>query len=304
MSLEATAAARLHRARIALEGLSVGDALGDQFFIYADVALNMIKNRALPKPVWLWSDDTNMALSIYEILRIHETLNADALAQSFALHYQMERGYGAAMHELLYLMKDNPEWRALAAGLFNGQGSYGNGAAMRVAPAGAYFADDLDLVVEAARITSEITHTHPEASAGAIAVAVATAYACRLGSSQEKPSRTEFINLILPHVPDSEVKNKIETALTFRRNVDIDHVAGMLGNGSLVSAQDTVPFVIWSAAGNLFNYEQAIWKTLEVLGDRDTTCAMVGGIVASYTGIEGIPAEWIHMREALPEWAV
>jgi ADP-ribosylglycohydrolase len=43
---------------------------------------------------------------------------------------------------------------------------------MRVAPIGAFFAEDLDLVVKQAQASAEITHTHPEAIAGAIAVAV------------------------------------------------------------------------------------------------------------------------------------
>jgi ADP-ribosylglycohydrolase len=39
------------------------------------------------------------------------------------------------------------------------------------------------------------------------------------------------------------------------------------------------------------------------LGDIDTNCAMVGGIVANYTGSDGIPAEWLRRREPLPAWA-
>ena len=38
------------------------------------------------------------------------------------------------------------------------------------------------------------------------------------------------------------------------------------------------------------------------LGDRDTTCAIVGGIVASHTGLQVIPSEWLESREHLPEW--
>ena len=75
----------------------------------------------------------------------------------------------------------------------------------------------------------------------------------------------------------------------------------MLGNGSEVTAQDTVPFVLWSAAHHLDNYESALWHTASGLGDMDTTCAMVGGIVVMYTGIEGIPVEWLNNREPLPE---
>ncbi|MER7281160.1 ADP-ribosylglycohydrolase family protein [Dactylosporangium sp. NPDC000244] len=35
-------------------------------------------------------------------------------------------------------------------------------------------------------------------------------------------------------------------------------------------------------------------------GDMDTTCAMVGGIVAARTGLDGVPGEWVNAREALP----
>ncbi len=36
--------------------------------------------------------------------------------------------------------------------------------------------------------------------------------------------------------------------------------------------------------------------------DVDTTCAIVGGIVAARVGMAGIPAAWRAASEALPEW--
>jgi ADP-ribosylglycohydrolase len=71
--------------------------------------------------------------------------------------------------------------------------------------------------------------------------------------------------------------------------VPVQTAAALLGNGSLISAQDTVPFALWCAAGHLDDYEEALWTTVSGLGDRDTTCAIAGGIVACYTGVEGIP---------------
>lgn len=73
-----------------------------------------------------------------------------------------------------------------------------------------------------------------------------------------------------------------------------------LGNGTGISAQDTVPFTLWCAAQHLDNFEAALWLTISGLGDRDTTCAIVGGIVAGCTGTEGIPAAWLAARESLP----
>jgi ADP-ribosylglycohydrolase len=76
----------------------------------------------------------------------------------------------------------------------------------------------------------------------------------------------------------------------------------MLGNGTGLSAQDTVPFVLWCAGEHLDDYEQALWLTASGAGDVDTTCAMVGGIVILYTGVQNIPAAWRQAREPLPDW--
>jgi ADP-ribosylglycohydrolase len=63
-----------------------------------------------------------------------------------------------------------------------------------------------------------------------------------------------------------------------------------------------VPFVLWCAGSQLASYDDAILLTASGHGDVDTTCAMVGGIVACYTGRAGIPEPWIAAREPLPDW--
>ncbi len=80
------------------------------------------------------------------------------------------------------------------------------------------------------------------------------------------------------------------------------HVVHVLGNGTHVTAQDTVPFTLWCAAHHLSDYTEAVWVAISALGDRDTTAAIVGGIVASYVGAAGIPTDWRAAREPLPEW--
>ena len=128
----------LKAARLALEGLSVGDGLGDQFF--SARGMEQLVQRVLPDGVWPYTDDTNMALSVYESLRLHGTIQPDALAMSFGEHYDNQRKYGSSMHNLLRAYAEGSSW-SLAQSLFEGQGSYGNGAAMRIAPLGAYFAE-------------------------------------------------------------------------------------------------------------------------------------------------------------------
>jgi len=313
---------RLVRAECSLEGLSIGDAFGEQFFLSWDAVFRLlhagkisladdpgegmvrrlIDQRMLPAArQWRYTDDTQMALSVVEILRKHGEINQDALALSFSRHYDTSRGYGAAMHSLLPRLAYEP-WQQAASNLFGGQGSFGNGAAMRVAPIGAYFANDLDAVVENARRSAEVTHSHPEAAAGAIAVAAATALAWQSRQSGALPESREFLNRVLPLVPDSEVQEGIRHARGMIGEKDVREVVGVLGNGTGVTAQDTVPFVLWCAAQHLDNFEEAMWLTVSGLGDRDTTCAMAGGIVAMGTGTESIPQPWLDARETLPTW--
>jgi ADP-ribosylglycohydrolase len=243
-----------------------------------------------------------MALSIVSILRQYGTIEQDRLAESFAEHYDPSRGYGPSMHRLLRSLRAGNPWKEAATGQFAGQGSFGNGAAMRVTPIGAYFAEAMDDVVEQAVRSAQITHTHPEAIAGSIAVAVAAAWAWRLSQQHERPDRAQFLDLIVPFIPTSEVRRKVRWARDLSTTASVEAAVSLLGNGTGLSAQDTVPFVLWCAGERLDNYEQALWLTASGFGDVDTTCAMVGGIVSLYKGIEEIPAAWRQAREPLPNW--
>jgi ADP-ribosylglycohydrolase len=294
---------RIRRAAQSLEGLSCGDAFGERFFLPNAVAESMIQERAVPAPPWFFTDDTVMALSILETLAEHQEINPDSLAISFAGRYDTGRGYGPAMHKLLPTIRRQPQsWRTEAAALFRGQGSFGNGSAMRVAPLGAYFADDPERITEQTRLSSIPTHSHSEAIAGAVAVALATGLAWRMKNSAETPNSQEFLQHVHQRLPDSYVRQGIRNAIELPHEASVEAAVAKLGNGSAVTAPDTVPFALWCAARHLSSYEDALWATVSGLGDRDTTCAIVGGIVVMYVGVESIPAQWLEHREQIPSW--
>jgi ADP-ribosylglycohydrolase len=291
------------RARTALDGLSVADAFGECLFHIPSGYLDeVIATRSIQPGPWAYTDDTQMALSIVAILRRHGTIDQEQLARSFANRYEVIRGYGPAMQRALPRIRAGEAWRLVSRELYGGQGSFGNGAAMRVAPIGAYFADNLHQVVDQAALSAEVTHAHPEAVAGAIAVAVAAALAWQHRASRPRPSPPEFLDNVLSYLPSSEVARRTAQARALHFDTSIWPIVDVLGNGSRVSAQDTVPFVLWCAAQRLDSYEEAIWLTASGLGDVDTTSAMVGGIVALSTGDAAIPTEWQDAREPLPHW--
>src|SRR4051812_6349887 len=60
--------------------------------------------------------------------------------------------------------------------------------------------------------------------------------------------------------------------------------------------------VVRCAARHLGAFEEALWATVSGLGDRDTTCAIVGGILALHGNAE-IPQAWLEAREPLERMA-
>ena len=72
--------------------------------------------------------------------------------------------------------------------------------------------------------------------------------------------------------------------------------------GRQVAAHDTVPFTLWVAARHRDDFETAMWTTAVAGGDVDTTCAIVGGIVAAGPQAH-LPRQWRVRCEPLPGWA-
>ncbi|MFJ9458575.1 ADP-ribosylglycohydrolase family protein [Kitasatospora sp. NPDC101447] len=295
-------------ARDSLEGLALGDGFGERWFPLfrsPQEAFTQIRARRTPEEgPWHWTDDTAMALSVYGVLTAFDAVHQERLAQAFAAAYRADpgRGYGHGMHLLLpELGADPTRWRAAARELFDGQGSLGNGAAMRVAPLGAWFAADLDEAAEQAALSAEVTHAHPEGVAGAVAVALAAALAAR-GRSGPAPAGAELLAEVADRTPAGEVRDGLRRAAELPAATEPWRAADLLGNGQRIRASDTVPFALWSAAHHVDSLTDALWTTAEGLGDVDTTCAITGGVVAARTGLGGVPRTWLACREPLPDW--
>ena len=284
-----------------LDGLSIGDAFGQCFFLIADPAA-AISSRQLPEAPWFFTDDTEMSLSVLASLAKFGAINQTFLAESIAQHYDYNRAYGPSMHRVLGRIRAGEAWQQVAASSFEGQGSWGNGAAMRAAPIGVYFADDTAMVVQQAALSAEITHAHPEGIAGAIAIALAAAFAQRARNTAQRPSQQEFLHSIIELLPSSEVRSRLLRASEIARPTSLSFAISLLGNGSQMSAQDTVPFALWCCSLYLDDFQEALWLAVSAGGDRDTLCAMVGGVVAAYVGMAGIPETWRQRREVLPNW--
>lgn len=284
--------------QFSLEALALGDAFGEQGYRGPMKTVLLVAAQSDKSGHWRWTDDTAMALGIVEVLTRKGCVDQDNLAETFARNYKNEpwRGYGPGQHKLMQQIANGRNWREAGRALFEG-GSFGNGCAMRVGPLGAYFADDIDKVIEQAALATEVTHAHAEGIAGGIAAAVAAAVACHLEGKQH--ARTEFIERVIAHAPESEVRRGLERALKVEFGSSIHTAVSELGNGSRITAQDTVPLCVWLAARHIDDFEKAMWETASAGGDRDTNCAIVGGILGARED-SVLPADWLKYREALP----
>ncbi|MEY9929305.1 ADP-ribosylglycohydrolase [Catenulispora sp. GP43] len=290
-----------------LRGLALGDSFGERWFFHRrQKAIEMVQHRTTPedKP-WQWTDDTAMALALVRVLTEQGTIDQQDLAESFADIYAEDpyRNFGSGMHQLLPKLREDPgNWATYARTLFGGEGSLGNGAAMRAAPLGAWFRHDPEQAVAQAVLSAEVTHAHPEGIAGGVAVAAAAALAAGPSDTDEVPDPHAFLAATADLTPAGVIRDGLLRAADLAPETSVPEAAAILGSGKRIRASDTVPFAVWTAAHHLDDLTDALWTTAAGFGDVDTTCAITGGIVAARTGLRGVSARWLELAEELPEW--
>ncbi|MFC7533609.1 ADP-ribosylglycohydrolase family protein [Actinoplanes sp. GCM10030250] len=289
---------RLALARESLAGLSVGDALGAQYFVPANRPADLLEGR-VPEAPWPWTDDTEQACCLVATLADGD-FDRDGFADLLGGVFDPGRGYGPGAVVMLREISNGLPWPIAAAAAFDGQGSCGNGAAMRAAPLGAWHADSLVHAAAQGARAAEVTHAHPEGIAGGVAVTVAAAVAAAARLNGHKPEPGQLLLAVAAHTPASLVRDGVVEAAGFTGGVA--EAAHRLGNGSRATAQDTVPFALWVAARYLHDYPAAVAACVVSGGDVDTTAAIAGGVVAAHTGLDGIPPAWLAAREPLPAW--
>jgi ADP-ribosylglycohydrolase len=281
-----------------LMGVSIGDAFGECFFGEESLVKAYIYQRILPEVALDFTDDTIMSVAVFNALKKWGKIDQDDLAEEFTKNYYLDisRGYGPSMHQYFRAVKNGESWKEVSYSKFEGQGSMGNGGAMRASVIGAYFYDDLDKLKENAELSCEVTHASREAIEGTKAIALAAAFAVQETSGMIRMNQQDFMYKIQNELNDSDMKSKLNKALYLDGNPSIELLVKTLGNGIKMTAQDTVPLVIWMLSRYRKNFEECLWNTVSALGDRDTTCAMAGGVSILCCDEDTIP-DWTKKIE-------
>lgn len=177
--------------------------------------------------------------------------------------------------------------------------SAGNGPAMRSAVLGAAI-DDLSLLQQFVHVSTVITHSDPRAYHGALAVAVAAWCAKRQLHGVE-----EFLAAYrdLPGYQRSDDFDAVisRAAASVIRGESVESFAAEIGCAKGVSGYicHTVPVAIHCWLTHPRDLTKAIQAVIRCGGDADTTAAIVGAIVGSGGGENGISRPWL---DGLWEW--
>ncbi len=144
-----------------MTGTAAGDGLGAGFEGLQSFTEEQVFAVADRRKVLRYTDDTHMMIGVAESLIARNGFDGKHMAERFIHNYNWEpfRGYGKGPPRIFALIEAGEDWDKASEKIYPG-GSYGNGAAMRVAPVGLFYYDDPQKLKETAFSSAQITHAH------------------------------------------------------------------------------------------------------------------------------------------------
>ncbi|MGE3320393.1 MAG: ADP-ribosylglycohydrolase family protein [Candidatus Berkiella sp.] len=224
-----------------------------------------------------YSDDTQMSLMVAESLINNNGFNPDDLAARYVdwIVSGRARGYGKTTLMAIENLQSGKHWSESGIA-----GSYGNGTAMRAAPFGVYFRNDLRSLINIVKIDSAITHASEEAEAGALAIALTAAYA--VNNDLDK-----LLDKLHEQLPYSKVKSIIYSLDSLINSEYITPSQALRVLGTKANVIETVPSALYCFL-KFDNYQDAVLAAIKAGGDTDTTAAIVGALFGAKDGIKAI----------------
>ncbi len=321
----------IDKARGCLLGQAIGDALGAPIEgwsrervlrtygpvrDYVEAAGSGVRHARLPG---LYTDDTQQALILADVLAEYRGFDPEGARRLYVelarpspgLPRGAHRGTGGNYRTALERMAAAP------AGEVTGIASAGNGAAMRIAPLGLWYAGDRAALQQAVIEASRQTHTDARAIAAAAAVAylvahlaappAATAGDARAalraaaafaqeteaelcGPGQEpRPPRFSAALLILDPLWEAPRWDVLRTIVV---EANRQQPAHPIQSPSDSFACASVPTAIYLALHEP-SFEEAIVEAINLGGDADTVGAIAGALAGARWGAGAIPQRWL-----------
>jgi len=326
---------RIDRVRGCLLGLAIGDALGAPLEGLTAQQIKThygrVKNYVDGVQAWkrkpyrwrlrgLYSDDTQQALALCDVLLDHRRIEQERLAELYLAlatpkgsFVGVHRGIGRSFRQVLIELERGVSPRR------SGQKTAGIGAAMRIAPVPLYFGDDRDSMFESAMAASIMTHRDIRSLSGALVVAHAIR---RL--ADDEPRNPSLLLWVAADVARDEDRIALEygdVMISFDRHARalpraIAHAESLLDlprDRALAALVEEAnrhgaepackrptmgfpPACIPTCFYFLLttdSFEEALTEIINLGGDTDTAGAILGALAGAYYGIGQIPRRWL-----------
>ena len=279
-------------------GSALGDAIGEIAFRRPREA--PLRQEIARRDILAYTDDTAMALGLAESIVQAGGLDPHHLGDTFRANFEREpwRGYASGPPTVFSLVERRGiSYAEAARTLYGGQGSFGNGAAMRIAPLGLCFHGSPDLD-EQARLSAAVTHAHPIGIDGAAVQAGAVARAVRL-DPREPFSVEDFSQTLIDVARTPEMGGKMALIRALiAEDVPPPDAARRLGRS--VAVHESLPFAVYAFLRHPESFEACLLCAVLNGGDRDTLGAMACAISGAYLGLDAIPQLWRDKLENRP----
>jgi len=279
----------------AMVGSALGDAAGYLAYKYQQRDDLLTKIDSVERLTF--TADTVMAVAMAETLIENDGINTKKLGDHFLKHFESKpwQRQGAEPPEIYRIVEaEGVDYIFAARRLFEGEGSYGNGAAMRITPLGLFYYQDEDLY-EKVKVSAEVTHTHPVGIDGAAVFAKALAKTVTLNPLRPF-SPQAFIEMLVDFSRTDEIKEKLAMIpALLEREVDPAEAVKKLGNSVIV--QESMPMALFCFLRYPHTYLETVLCAITHGGERDTMGIMAGALSGAYLGIDAISEEWRNKLE-------
>ena len=281
----------------ALLGTALGDALGAPFEGRRGVPTREIGDLIHASSPLRWTDDTHMAIALAESLLASDgTVDPQHLGDTFAAAFRDQpwRGYAGGPPRVFALAAQGHTYLDAARTLYQG-GSYGNGGAMRTAPAAIVAYPDLTRATQLAAAQASITHAHPVGIDGA--VLLTGAIVTVTGDEPTGGGSSIDLSPIVEHLTSTPMQERL--AAIIQAANDPDELMGLARHfGSGVAAVQSVPTALAVFLAHRNDPLATITAAITLGRDTDTVAAMAGALAGAHHGATRLPE---HLLERLED---
>jgi ADP-ribosylglycohydrolase len=285
---------KLSKAKGMIFGLAIGDALG-----YPTEFMSMVDIKSVygpegiqdfPKSPALFSDDTQMSIAIAEALIKTGEQDLNVVMEAIRAEFirwrnspENNRAPGNACLAGVAAMEQGVHWSK--SGVVDSKGC---GSAMRVAPIGFLYKNDLQKLKTVAKASGVCTHRYHTAEAASIG----TAYLIKLALDDTPPEK--MIQKLL-HFTSGTSKEfddailKVEKCLGW---IDEEKALKYLGEGWI--GEEAVALALYCFLRYPNDYKKTVLRGANTNGDSDSIACIAGSISGAKLGIEAIPKSWIE----------